>query len=63
MGLHISTASNLSTQPARVRRRYPPYAWHCLRGQIDREHRALAVSDPYLPRIKPTLAPVGWGLR
>jgi hypothetical protein len=46
-------------QNSKHHRRYSAEAWNCLRGQIDREHRALAAFDPYSPRIQPTLALLG----
>jgi hypothetical protein len=51
-----------SKQDPAHRRRYSADAWNCIRGQIDREHRTIALADPRSPRIKPSLAPIGWGL-
>jgi hypothetical protein len=44
------------------RRRHAP-VWDRIRREIEIERRMLIFTDPYSPRIRPTLAPVGWGLR
>jgi hypothetical protein len=37
--------------------------WDRINDQIAAEHRELAATDPLSPRIKPSVALVGWGLR
>jgi hypothetical protein len=51
-----SASSAPVPQNSKPRRRYSANAWSCLRGVIDREHRALEIADPRSPRIRPTLA-------
>jgi hypothetical protein len=51
-----SSAPRHHHQNPKHRRRYSADAWHCLRDQIDREHRTLAAFDPRSPRVRPTVA-------
>jgi hypothetical protein len=48
-------------QPKQYRHRAP--AWERVRREIEIERRMLTFADPYSPRIRPSLAPVGRGLR
>jgi len=50
-----SSAAGRHSENSKHRRRYSAEACHSLRGQIDREHRALAASNPRSPRVKPLL--------
>ena len=52
-----------SQQPKPFRRRYSPEIWAGLRAAIDRQHAGLAKTNPSSPRIRVSLAPVGWVLR
>ena len=42
----------------RQRRLRSKDAWHCLRGAVERQHGAIARTDPTSPRVKPTIATV-----
>jgi hypothetical protein len=63
MRTDTSATRDLSIQPTRIRRRFSPHIWHQLKGQVDREYRALSAIDPNNPRVRPSLSSVGWGRR
>jgi len=52
--------SNSRRRSPKQPRRLTTEAWARIRDQVNREHRVLAAADPRSPRIKPTLAPMGW---
>jgi hypothetical protein len=57
------SASSAPRQHPTKQYRHRAVAWDRIRREMEIERRMLTITDPYSPRIRPTLAPVGWGLR
>jgi hypothetical protein len=51
-----------TSSPQNSKRRPVP-DWDRIRREMEIERRMLTIADSYSPRIRPTLASVGWGLR
>jgi hypothetical protein len=58
---YIRTNPHNTTAPPRPHLRHTP-AWDRIRREIEVERRMLRLIDPYSVRIRPSVAPVGWGL-
>jgi hypothetical protein len=65
----LHRCSDAASNAPRLPRRHQPKqhrctaVWDRIRREMEIERRMLTITDPYSPRIRPTLAPVGWTLR
>jgi hypothetical protein len=62
MAAYIRTSSQNTTALPRPRARRTP-VWDRIRREIEVERRLILLTDRYSVRVRPSVAPIGWGLR